>query len=56
MIYLDDVIQDIGAEARRDAGGGAEGGRGVYLQQPGLNTQHMTRIIFYRGKFSVYIL
>ncbi len=37
VLHLDGVIQDVRAEPGGDAGGGAQGGRRVDLQQPGLH-------------------
>ena len=44
-LHLDDILQHCGAEPAGDAGGGAQGGAGVDLQQPGpeVRGQHEVR-------------
>ena len=44
-LHLDDILEDGGAEPAGDAGGGAQGGAGVDLQQPGpeVRGQHEVR-------------
>ena len=45
--HLDDILEDGGAEPAGDAGGGAQGGAGVDLQQPGpeVRGQHEVRTV-----------